>query len=187
MHKAALPRCSPLTMCCWLACTSESGVALVMLYCSQSFSTAVLPHSDELLLCSLAACHRWNATPGRNSYWVNPQHQPICDSADAAQPSRPRCSSASSLGWHAGLISIFPLLQTRTWSGCCVPAGKRSTCPLCSVVPAADLIELLHASQQGLMQQLAVHIAAGQEKKSAQTVGSRFRDQLKDLIARLDQ
>ena len=37
------------------------------------------------------------------------------------------------------------------------------------------------------MQQLAVHIAASQEKKSAQTVGSRFRDQLKDLIARLDQ
>ena len=59
-----LPRCSPLAMCCWLAYKSEAGVVLVMLYCSESFITAVLPHSDELLLfkpgsLSQVACNAW--------------------------------------------------------------------------------------------------------------------------------
>ena len=52
---------------------------------------------------------------------------------------------------------------------------------------AADLVEVMKGSGQGLMQQLASTVAAAQVTRSSQTVGTRFRDQLKDLIARLDQ
>ena len=50
-----------------------------------------------------------------------------------------------------------------------------------------DLVEVMKGSAQGLMQQIAITVAAAQVSRSSQTVGTRFRDQLKDLIARLDQ
>lgn len=52
---------------------------------------------------------------------------------------------------------------------------------------AADLMEVMKGSGQGLMQQVASTVAAAQVSRANQTVGTRFRDQLKDLIARLDQ
>ena len=48
-------------------------------------------------------------------------------------------------------------------------------------------MEVMKGSGQGLMQQLASTVAAAQVSRSSQTVGTRFRDQLKDLITRLDQ
>lgn len=51
----------------------------------------------------------------------------------------------------------------------------------------ADLLEVMKGSGQGLMQQIASTVAAAQVSRSSQTVGTRFRDQLKDLISRLDQ
>lgn len=51
----------------------------------------------------------------------------------------------------------------------------------------ADLVEVMKGSGQGLMQQVASTVAAAQVSRASQTVGTRFRDQLKDLIARLDQ
>ena len=45
----------------------------------------------------------------------------------------------------------------------------------------------MKGSGQGLMQQIANTVAAAQVSRSSQTVGTRFRDQLKDLISRLDQ
>ncbi|KAK9810086.1 hypothetical protein WJX72_004563 [[Myrmecia] bisecta] len=50
-----------------------------------------------------------------------------------------------------------------------------------------DLVELMETSGEPLLQHLAAEIAKTQEKRGSQTVGSRFRDQLKDLIQRLDQ
>ncbi|DBA99721.1 TPA: hypothetical protein ACH3X3_012272, partial [Trebouxia sp. C0006] len=52
---------------------------------------------------------------------------------------------------------------------------------------SSDLMEVMKGSGQGLMQQLASTVAAAQVSRSSQTVGTRFRDQLKDLITRLDQ
>jgi myosin heavy subunit len=51
----------------------------------------------------------------------------------------------------------------------------------------ADLVQLMLASQDPLLAQLAVGIAASQDKRGSQTVGNRFREQLQDLITRLDQ
>ena len=45
----------------------------------------------------------------------------------------------------------------------------------------------MRGSGQGLMQQVASMTAAAQVSRTSQTVGTRFRDQLKDLITRLDQ
>ena len=42
-------------------------------------------------------------------------------------------------------------------------------------------------SQAPLLQLLAGELARVQERKGAQTVGSRFRDQLRDLLQRLDE
>ena len=52
---------------------------------------------------------------------------------------------------------------------------------------AADLVEVMKGSGQGLMQQVAALTALAQVTRTSQTVGTRFRDQLKDLITRLDQ
>ncbi|DBA67096.1 TPA: hypothetical protein ACH3X2_001422 [Trebouxia sp. C0005] len=52
---------------------------------------------------------------------------------------------------------------------------------------SSDLMEVMKGSGQELMQQLASTVAAAQVSRSSQTVGTRFRDQLKDLITRLDQ
>ena len=48
-------------------------------------------------------------------------------------------------------------------------------------------MEVMKGSGQGLMQQIAATVAAAQVSRSSQTEGTRFRDQLKDLITRLDQ
>ena len=45
----------------------------------------------------------------------------------------------------------------------------------------------MSASTQPLLSVLAVEIAKAQEKRGSQTVGFRFREQLQDLITRLDQ
>ena len=45
----------------------------------------------------------------------------------------------------------------------------------------------MRGSGQGLMQQVASLTVAAQVSRTSQTVGTRFRDQLKDLITRLDQ
>ncbi len=50
----------------------------------------------------------------------------------------------------------------------------------------ADLVLLLRGSQEPLVQALAVEMALEQDRKGTQTVGSRFRAQLQDLIQRLD-
>jgi hypothetical protein len=42
-------------------------------------------------------------------------------------------------------------------------------------------------SQHPLLAKLAVDIAAAQDKRGSQTVGNRFREQLQDLITRLDE
>ena len=52
---------------------------------------------------------------------------------------------------------------------------------------SADLVRVMQASQQPLLAQMAVGIAAAQDKRGSQTVGFRFREQLQDLITRLDQ
>lgn len=52
---------------------------------------------------------------------------------------------------------------------------------------SADLVEVMRGSGQGLMQQVASLTIAAQVTRTSQTVGTRFRDQLKDLITRLDQ
>ena len=52
---------------------------------------------------------------------------------------------------------------------------------------SADLVEVMRGSGQGLMQQVASLTIAAQLTRTSQTVGTRFRDQLKDLITRLDQ
>lgn len=50
----------------------------------------------------------------------------------------------------------------------------------------ADLVALLQASRSPLVQVLAAEMERGQDRKGSQTVGARFRDQLRDLIQRLD-
>ena len=50
----------------------------------------------------------------------------------------------------------------------------------------ADLVALLQASSAPLVQLLAAEMERGQERRGSQTVGARFRDQLRDLIQRLD-
>lgn len=52
---------------------------------------------------------------------------------------------------------------------------------------SADVVEVMRGSGQGLMQQVASLTIAAQVTRTSQTVGTRFRDQLKDLITRLDQ
>ena len=52
--------------------------------------------------------------------------------------------------------------------------------------PNADLVALLQASSAPLVQLLAAEMERGQERRGSQTVGARFRDQLRDLIHRLD-
>lgn len=42
-------------------------------------------------------------------------------------------------------------------------------------------------SEQPLLSALAVDIATAQAKRGSQTVGNRFREQLQDLISRLDE
>ncbi|PRW61206.1 myosin-1-like isoform X1 [Chlorella sorokiniana] len=49
-----------------------------------------------------------------------------------------------------------------------------------------DLVALLQASSAPLVQLLAAEMERGQERRGSQTVGARFRDQLRDLIQRLD-
>ena len=43
------------------------------------------------------------------------------------------------------------------------------------------------ASTQPLLNMLAVDISKSQDKRGSQTVGFRFREQLQDLISRLDE
>jgi myosin-5 len=50
-----------------------------------------------------------------------------------------------------------------------------------------DLAAVLAGAGCGLVAALAGELAVGQERRGAQTVGARFRDQLRDLIARLDE
>ncbi len=52
---------------------------------------------------------------------------------------------------------------------------------------AADLVGVMLGSHGPLLQLLAEDLARVQERKGAQTVGSRFRDQLRDLLQRLDE
>lgn len=55
-------------------------------------------------------------------------------------------------------------------------------------VPGADLVILLERGGNQLVQQLAEDLAHEQTNRSASsTVGARFREQLRDLIARLDR
>lgn len=57
-------------------------------------------------------------------------------------------------------------------------------CPAAPLL--ADLVALLQASSAPLVQRLAAEMERGQERRGSQTVGARFRDQLRDLIQRLD-
>lgn len=52
----------------------------------------------------------------------------------------------------------------------------------------ADLVELLAASSAPLAAALAAEMegGAGGERRGSATVGARFRDQLRDLVQRLD-
>lgn len=45
---------------------------------------------------------------------------------------------------------------------------------------------LLQASSAPLVQLLAAEMERGKERRGSQTVGARFREQLRDLIHRLD-
>ena len=55
-------------------------------------------------------------------------------------------------------------------------------------LPGADLVILLERGGSPLVQQLAEDLAHEQTNRSASsTVGARFREQLRDLIARLDK
>ncbi|PSC73257.1 myosin-1-like [Micractinium conductrix] len=49
-----------------------------------------------------------------------------------------------------------------------------------------DLVALLQDSSAPLVQALAGELQRGQEKRGSQTLGARFREQLRDLVARLD-
>lgn len=51
----------------------------------------------------------------------------------------------------------------------------------------ADLTRIMCGSGHPLLAEIAVGIAAGQDKRGSQTVGFRFREQLQDLISRLDK
>jgi hypothetical protein len=81
-----------------------------------------------------------------------------------------------------------------------LPKLKFAVCALCAPStrpPAclpADLVALLQASRLPLVQLLAGEMAGGErgaqqgpgDRKGSQTVGARFRDQLRDLVQRLD-
>ena len=56
-----------------------------------------------------------------------------------------------------------------------------------SLCLGADLVKMMTDSKQPLLNMLAVDIAKSQEKRGSQTVGFRFREQLQDLISRLDE
>lgn len=45
---------------------------------------------------------------------------------------------------------------------------------------------LLQSSSAPLVQLLAEEVQVGQDRKGMQTVGARFREQLRDLMLRLD-
>ena len=69
----------------------------------------------------------------------------------------------------------------------CHTLRLRTTLPLpCTPSLPADLVALLQASAAPLVQLLAAEMERGQERRGSQTVGARFRDQLRDLIQRLD-
>ena len=58
----------------------------------------------------------------------------------------------------------------------------------CASAARADLVILLEAGGNRLVAQLAEDMAHDQAARtSSTTVGGRFRDQLRDLISRLDQ
>jgi len=50
-----------------------------------------------------------------------------------------------------------------------------------------DLVGVLGAAGDALVVSLSGEMTKGQERSRSQTVGSRFRDQLKDLMARLNE
>lgn len=50
-----------------------------------------------------------------------------------------------------------------------------------------DLVQVLMAASVELVVAIAGEMTKGQERSRAQTVGARFRDQLKDLMSRLDE
>lgn len=85
-------------------------------------------------------------------------------------------------GPHRGAHSLARQLRKRQSAmvqGPCIPKQKTSD--------NADLVEVMRGSGQGLMQQVASLTVAAQVSRTSQTVGTRFREQLKDLITRLDQ
>ena len=51
----------------------------------------------------------------------------------------------------------------------------------------ADLVAMLEGSSEGLVAGLARELAAGQAGRASSSVAARFREQLRDLIARLDR
>ena len=50
-----------------------------------------------------------------------------------------------------------------------------------------DLVQVLATAQERIVVELSLEMTKGQERSRSQTVGARFRDQLKDLMARLDK
>lgn len=81
-------------------------------------------------------------------------------------------------GWRAVALALTPEPT--------VPVHcPRPPLPACLPAPA-DLVELLQASAAPLVQVLAAEMERGQERRGSQTVGARFRDQLRDLMQRLD-
>lgn len=50
-----------------------------------------------------------------------------------------------------------------------------------------DLINILENSSDDLVMEIAGELKIGQDRSKSQTVGARFRDQLRDLIGRLDR
>ena len=65
--------------------------------------------------------------------------------------------------------------------------AERCSFGLMALSVLADLVGVMLGSQAPLLQLLAGELARVQERKGAQTVGSRFRDQLRDLLQRLDE
>lgn len=86
-------------------------------------------------------------------------------------------------GWRAGRCSR---LVQRACIAAPLQRPQRAHLLLLACPPLADLVALLQASDAPMVQVLAAEMERGQERRGSQTVGSRFRDQLRDLIARLD-
>ena len=66
-------------------------------------------------------------------------------------------------------------------------AGGRAASADPGAARRADLVAVSEGSSEALVAGLARELAAAQARRASNSVGARFRDQLRDLIARLDR